>query len=33
VIYFWAMRVARTRERIESMVGDVYLPEGEAAVT
>jgi hypothetical protein len=29
-IYFWAMRVALDRERIEDMIGDVFLPEADA---
>jgi hypothetical protein len=32
VIYFWAMRVALTRERIEEMIGDVVLPEADPGV-
>jgi amino acid transporter len=27
VIYFWAMRVALPRERIEEIIGDVHLPD------
>jgi len=29
-IYFWAMQVALPRERIEEIIGDVYLPDAEA---
>jgi amino acid transporter len=29
-IYLWAIRVSLTRERIEEMIGDVYLPEAAA---
>ena len=32
VIYFWAMRVALTRDRIEEMIGDVVLPEADPGV-
>jgi hypothetical protein len=32
VIYFWAMRVALTRDRIEEMIGDVVLPEADSGV-
>jgi amino acid transporter len=32
VIYFWAMRVALTRDRIEAMIGDVVLPEADPGV-
>ena len=28
-IYFWAMAVALSTERIEDMIGDVVLPEEE----
>ena len=31
VIYFWAMAVALPTERIEEMIGDVELPDEEAA--
>jgi hypothetical protein len=31
VIFLWAMRVALRRERIEEMIGDVYLPDAEAS--
>jgi amino acid transporter len=30
VIYYWAMQVALPRERIEEIIGDVYLPDAEA---
>jgi hypothetical protein len=29
-IFLWAQRVALSRERIESMIGDVYLPDAAA---
>ena len=32
VIYFWAMRVALTLDRIEEMIGDVVLPEADPGV-
>jgi amino acid transporter len=32
LIYAWAMRVALSRERIEEMIGDVYLAETDADV-
>ena len=32
VIYAWAMRVALSRERIEEMIGDVYIAETDADV-
>jgi amino acid transporter len=31
VIYYWAMQVALPRERIEEIIGDVYLPDAEAS--
>ncbi|MDQ1604768.1 MAG: hypothetical protein QOE01_2613 [Actinomycetota bacterium] len=32
IIYFWAMSVCLTTERIEQMIGDVVIPEEEAIV-
>jgi hypothetical protein len=32
VIYFWAISVCLTSERIEHMIGEVVIPEEEAIV-
>jgi hypothetical protein len=33
VIYYWAIAVALSTERIEEMIGEVVLPEEEGIVT